>query len=249
MSMIKLGIAPQADPFYLDFLDKDITFVLTKQTWNALSRVLNTSRPVLDLGCGIGTLLSNVESLMDDQNQIMGLTLNKDQLRNSKAILSKSHQIRADTIFSPFSSGSIGTVVSTMLIEHVDHHKFLEEVKRILVDHGILLLSTVLRMKGAWYFYKDNEGKSLLAPDHIREYSSSSELVDLLTQHGFRVKYLKVSHIKFSPIDGILRAIYRKSRIKFIAKVAWSKPVYFLRRRGRIPIMKYYQIELIVEKL
>jgi 2-polyprenyl-3-methyl-5-hydroxy-6-metoxy-1,4-benzoquinol methylase len=132
-----------------------------------------------------------------------------------------------------------------MLIEHVDDRSLLRELRRILRDDGILVLSTVIRRQGAWYLYHDGAGHSLLAPDHVREYESQESLVSLFRESGFHIEFLNLLRIRFSPIDGILRAAYRTSGWGILKSVAACGAVTKLRGMTRLALPKYFALEII----
>ncbi len=252
----KFGMPYKKNPFiasineqeYLEFIDTDISFVLSKKTWQMAVPIVQRAKTILDIGCGVGTLLYNIEKECRPTTRIVGLTRNEKHCQYAKMFVPNATLICGEALKSPFKDSTIPLIFSTMLIEHVDEQLFIKEIRRILRKNGALILSTVLKKRWAYYFYKNEKGERVLAPDHLNEYTSPEELINLLNKHGLVTKKYHIVPIKFSPIDFLFHSIYRLTKNKLISNLSKKKIVTLLRKITRIPIPGFFTIEVIALK-
>jgi SAM-dependent methyltransferase len=160
----------------------------------------------------------------------------------------KARILKEDVSKTSLSNESCDFCLSTMVIEHVDDNEFLKEVYRILRPRGWFLITTVLRRKNAWYFYKNIEGETVLESSHLREYTSVSNFLSLLKTNGFVVVKIKTPRIKFPLIDPFLKILVRFFKNDFLRRLPTTKPVETFRKITRIPIPGYYAIEVVAQK-
>ena len=86
--------------------------------------------------------------------------------------------VRCDATILPFRSAAFDLVLCTELLEHVpDPDATLREIRRVMHDRGILLLTTPL----TWGVH---------APHDYHRWTDSG-LIGLLTRHGFQVRHLR----------------------------------------------------------
>jgi ubiquinone/menaquinone biosynthesis C-methylase UbiE len=134
----------------------DIKFIVySKNIWlNFLSAVKQKNNPlIVDFGCGGGTGLFCLEK--EGFNNLQGV----DLCPNIPANFLKYTKFREeDALKCSFEDNCVDAVVSTMFIEHVDDVKFVTEIYRVLKPGGIALVTSVLKKKWAWYFYKNEKG-------------------------------------------------------------------------------------------
>lgn len=240
-------IAPVKDSDYLELQDEDISFVLSERLWEEVLPRVRQARVILDVGCGVGTLLHNVAKEAGTEALIVGLTLDYQHCVLAQRFVRNAKVVCSDALKTPFRDKVTPLIFSTMLIEHVDDNMLVGEMARLLTHGGTLVLSTVLRGTGAIYFYRDENGASLLAPDHLREYSSIDEVLRLLHKNGFTVTTVQVVPIRFSPLDGVFHSLYRLTRIQLLKSVAKWKVVTCLRKMTRLAIPRYYVVEIIAQ--
>ena len=122
----------------------------------------------VDLGCGRNIF---VELMKTKGKKSKGL----DRVKTVKDV------VVGNVIKTPFKKNSFGLVFSSMVLEHVDQFKFIQEVNRISSKYCIII--TVKPCKKFW----DD-------PEHIRPYTKKS-LIRLLTHGGFDT--IKVFDIPF----------------------------------------------------
>ncbi len=138
-------------------------------------------------------------------------------------------------------TGSIDFLVSTQVIEHVkDDKKMVKEISRVLKKDGIAYISTIFKKRYGWYFYK-KDGKWRLHPEHVREYTSDDQLINILKEENFQIIENKKNMLWFPIIEPIFRILKVRRdifEIKFFSKL----------RIFKIPIIGYYEWELVIKK-
>jgi SAM-dependent methyltransferase len=140
--------------------------------------------PVIDIGCGVGSNLTLLKSLgfrifgMD--SEIYSLSLAK---KNSSAI----PLINGDLMSLPFKTNSIGLIVATDILEHLDEDTLaMKEIHRTLIPEGKVLL-TVPAFRFLW-------GIQDMVGMHRRRYSKM-EFVRRIEHEGLEV--LRSSYFNF----------------------------------------------------
>jgi ubiquinone/menaquinone biosynthesis C-methylase UbiE len=156
---------------------------------------------IVDVGCGEGRTLASLRK-QHRSDRLIGIDLSVHRARivadrGFKSLVADGHQL-------PLSDRSTSLVLSRHVIEHVQSDDLLvRDMRRILHENGVLYLETPLRRRGAWYFYKNDDGRRVLDPTHAREYGSVQELEDVLTRNGFTRIQFNVAPITF-PLTHIL---------------------------------------------
>ncbi|HYI11915.1 MAG TPA: class I SAM-dependent methyltransferase [Thermoanaerobaculia bacterium] len=103
----------------------------------------NPSR-ILDIGCGDGTLLSEIHERMPAA-QLAGLDLSPGQIAENRLLRPTIEWIAgpAETLQETVPAGRYNAVVASELIEHLaDPEGFLRNVRSIIAPGGLLVLST-----------------------------------------------------------------------------------------------------------
>ncbi len=134
---------------------------------------ITSSSFCLDLGCGAGYGTSIIST---KANKVIGLDISSEAIANGDLKYKKSNcEFRLyDGITIPFGDNTFDVITSFHVIEHVKNDlNFLSEIKRVLKNNGIFILTTpnkTLRLgenQKPWNIF------------HIREYTFS-ELEELL---------------------------------------------------------------------
>jgi len=229
------------------FSPKDISFLIYDQEiWSLAKMLLQDSKVAVDLGAGGGTLLYNASQV--SPTQLIAVDFSDVAVESLKKMFPQATILKEDVTQTSLANGSCDFLMSTMTIEHVDDHKFLKEANRILRDKGHFLVTTVMRAPGAWYLYKDKEGKSVLEPTHLREYPSLERFLDLLREYGFKTLKAKTPRIKYPLVDPLVKLVFGFLKNDFWNSLPAGRPIEFLRKISRIPIPGYYAIEVIAQK-
>jgi ubiquinone/menaquinone biosynthesis C-methylase UbiE len=160
----------------------------------------------VDVGCGEGRSLA----LLDGRIESLGIDLSLQRAkiastRGASALVADTHQL-------PLDDGSASLVLCRHVIEHVvSDTDTLREIRRILDDGGLLYLETPLRLRGAWYFYRNRRKEWVLDPTHEREYRSIEQLASVLTDSGLTPVQFVTRPITF-PLLHVLHRVMSRNR-------------------------------------
>lgn len=200
-----------------------------------------------DLGCGDGSLLYSLFALgyIRPGSSVIAVDISRQRLDNVGKIDPAIKVFLGDVSnLSMIEDGTLDFAVSSQVIEHVpEQAKAVSEAYRILRPGGSLYLSTVFKKRYAWYFYRC-QGKWVLDPTHLREYEDPKELLDIVRGQGFKVLEDKKSLQWFALTDFILKRLYPKQG----ARYAYRNKFLKLARNLKIPILGYYNWELLLKK-
>ncbi len=211
--------------------------------WKLCLKYLKESELVADYGSGGGTLLYNLAKFANAR--VIGIEKAEPAIMQSKSLNPQLDVIRGDILNTPFKSESIDFIFSTMTIEHVDDKKFSEEVFRTLRSGGYFLVTSVIKSKNAWYFYKNTAGETLLEPSHLKEYKSIQEFENILKPIGFTIVKSSAPRIRFPLLDPLFKLVIKYAKIKNL--IGW-KSIEFFRLLTKIPIPGYFAVEVLAKK-
>lgn len=208
-----------------------------------LSDILKTSTWVtlLDAGCGDGALLHALYLRTGMSNKsVYGLDVSKDRLKIVQDISAELNCVNASACQVPLRDKSIDVLVSTQVIEHVpDDVAMAKEMYRVLDDYGTVYLSTVYKKPYGWYFYR-NDGRWVLDPTHVREYTNN-DLLSILEDVGFQITKTNKTIDNRPLMDAIVR------RLRF-GRGLYSNRFFKFLRKIKIPIPGYYNWEIVCVK-
>lgn len=153
--------------------------------------------------------------------------------------------IQGDCCRLPFRSCSVDFVVCTMVIEHVpDDMDLIKEIKRVLKPGGKAFVSSVIRKRFGIYFYKNSNGRFMLDPTHLREYSSTKEFGSLF-EGLLHIDRLEISRICFSPARFMYRLLYSAKVIRNPDSTVFQRnSILRFLSRLRLCIPRYRKIEV-----
>jgi len=136
---------------------------------------------VLDAGCNVGYGCRLLESVAD---HVVGIDIDRSALRYARNSDPSGEYVVLNVSNMPLRENSIDIVVSFQVIEHLHNPGvFLEEVRRVLKQKALFLLSTPNRRLRLMPGAKPHN------PEHIREYELK-EFSDLLRRHFDKVTLL-----------------------------------------------------------
>ena len=179
---------------------------LIQPNWKGLKsrQIIDRLRPredelVLDVGCGLGTLLSTLHRIygthgvgIDFSHAGMKAAITSNPCNNDYHV--------ADALMLPFRDESFDLAVSYDVIEHVtEPRRFVSEMARVLKPGGRLLIYTPSRIdRWTWHWWErvflrgrynlgvDNlaghDPDLFLMPDELSGYLADEGLVDIHTQ-------------------------------------------------------------------
>ena len=171
---------------------------------------------ILDVGCYDGTFLSLISSKNNKLYGVEASNYGVDQARGKG--ITVEHFFFDDKTSLPFENGFFDLIVAGEIIEHIyDTDFFLVEIKSLLKNKGVLLISTpnlaslgrrLMLFFGQSPIIEDspNEPES---SGHIR-YFTFRTLEKLLNKHGFKVLSKCSDIVNFCPNGSV--------RSKLIAK-------------------------------
>ncbi len=188
--------------------------------------LLGKNERVLDIGCYDGSIST---FFVNNENCVFGCELSK-----SAAKIAKSRKINVvinDIEYNiPFGDECFDCVFAGEIIEHIfDTDSFLEEIKRVLVKNGILIITTP-NLAGIWNRIRLLFGISIADPafsmdgQHIRFFTKST-LSMLLKMHGFEIAFIKDTNLSL-PIFSRFGVHFKKSFMSLgenIIVKAWKK--------------------------
>lgn len=101
---------------------------------------LKKNHPVLDIGCGTGTLLPRLRALAGPRSSVTGVDFSARMLDRARAAHGTSFRlVRASAHDLPFPTAAFNTVVSVNAFSHFpDKPAALAEMRRVLADGGHL---------------------------------------------------------------------------------------------------------------
>ncbi len=194
----------------------------------------------------MGSVLFAMEQsgLLRNFKDIYAVDISPERIQRLSSILPKVKAFVGDaTESSSYMVDQVDFVVCNQVIEHVnDDLKLLGEIFKILKKDGLAYLTTVFKKWYGWYFYKNSEGKWVIDPTHVREYTKDDELLEKVKQTGFNIIDSRKTLFWFPITDFILKRIGFGNDIylkrKFIKKL----------RSIKVPIIGYYNWVLFLKK-
>lgn len=131
-----------------------------------------TSGKILDIACGTGY---GSKKLSGKDYQIIAADYDQQQIEKNTVALAEYHDItfkQEDITSISFPDNTFDVALSMETIEHVEPHKSLRELKRVIKDGGYLIISTP----------QNSCPSKCVNPQHIYEYSLQ-ELTDLVKKY------------------------------------------------------------------
>lgn len=239
---------------YLDIIDVPLKFSLTsKKVLEESTKLIKKAKKIVDLGCGLGGTLQIFRRL-NPGAKLIGVDFSQvaidraaGYMRQDKNINFINCDLSSDF---PRNISGVEVVYTSQLLEHLDKPvEFLKNVEKILSPGGVVIISTVYRKPWAKYIYKNRRGENVLAPDHINEYNDPEKLLDQVKKAGFEIEICKWVNFKYPITDPILRIFDKDVKSLRLFQFLNSKLLMFLRYYLAIPILGFYNIQVIAKKL
>ena len=226
----------------------DISFVIHPSTWKFIRERLNGGGRVLDVGCGNGTFLWNVENRTSSIGY--GLDLSNSRARMASAIVSNGRIANADGARAPFRSESFDIVACLQVIEHiVDRKGFIAGLYEMLKPDGMLVISSIRRGKRRWYYLRNDQGEIVLDKGHVYEFKSLEDFNQLIESAHVNPPLTIVRsfeyQVRFPVLDFFFRRLHRLFRSPFTRSIAASRSGMALRKATRIPIPGYFCTDVV----
>jgi SAM-dependent methyltransferase len=161
----------------------------------------------------------------------------------------QAHVSCADAQQLPFPDNTFAFVISTQVIEHVPNDRaFARELWRVLRAGGRALVSSVVRLRYGWYFYRNDRGEWMLDPTHAREYGSLEDYTAVF-RSDFTVVAAQLDRFRFSPARFLYRSLIKLNYIRDPDPDFFGRgPVTRSMERITVPIPRYRLVTVILEK-
>lgn len=170
-------------------------------TANFFNRYINKDDILLDIGCGFGEFINNIQA-----KKKIGLDIDRQY---SKYLYKDIQFITSSSEKIPLKAMSVDKVFISNVLEHLDRkaiRKTILEMHRVLKDRGeVIVLQPNIRFltKDYWMFF-----------DHITPIDDRA-LVEIFSAHEFKVKKIILKFLPFTtkshfPINSLLINIYLK---------------------------------------
>ena len=93
---------------------------------------------ILEIGCGEGSLLQ----MLSDRNEVYGVDISESGVEKTRRKGIPCEHVDASNETLPYTDGFFDVVITLETIEHVENpHRMLWEIKRVLKENGMLLIS------------------------------------------------------------------------------------------------------------
>ena len=157
---------------------------------------------VLDIGCGDGVLLYLLETQIKDYKfNIHGIDLSEKALEVAKNKIPDGNFVKTDIYNSTFQDNNFDLVISSDVIEHVNHpDKMLSEIKRVAKKDALIIIGTPIR-------YTEKPLDTM----HVKEFFQQ-EFINLISEY-FNFIELEESHKQILFLKYIKQSKLLKIRI------------------------------------
>jgi len=144
-----------------------------------MTEEIDLNQSVLDIGCGVGDLLS---TLLSKGLLCHGIDLSIFALRAARSRVKDADLIQADARFLPYRLSSFCAVLCSEVLEHIRREdQVVKEIHRVLTRNGVTIV-TVPQGEQHWTEEDREDG-------HIRRYSKNY-LAKMLESAGFKIEEL-----------------------------------------------------------
>jgi SAM-dependent methyltransferase len=206
----------------------------------------------VDVGVGDGYKLKQAidEGSLSSFEKILAFDISPERIERLKRHVSSVVGEVGDALALPLPDASADFVISDQVIEHVpDDRAMAREIYRILAPTGRAIIGSVVKEKGAWYFYRCN-GQWRLDPTHLREYESLDQYSGIFVAAGLEVIETAKVPLTFPIADLLLRSLLRLGILNPDAVVDAKERIPFLRAisDASLRIPRYYSCYALVKR-
>ena len=166
--------------------------------------VLEEGEPLLDVGCGTGSLVTRFAS---GGRRMIGLDQRPEGLSAARARLgengtSGAEFVLGDALSLPFESGTFAGAFALDMLEHVDDERALRELVRVVRPNGWVFV-TVPALPLLWSQRDELAG-------HLRRYTRAS-LTRALETAGLRLEAVRAYQFTLLPLIALSRLFGRRT--------------------------------------
>lgn len=226
----------------------DISFVIHPSTWEFIREQLDAGGRVLDVGCGNGTFLWNVEHRTSSRGY--GLDISPSRTKMAATTIRSGRIVKADGARAPFPAKCFDVIACMQLIEHiVDRQGFIAGLYEMLKPGGLLVITSVRRANLRWYYLRNEQGEIVLDRGHVYEFRSLDEFNELIVSGSAAERFSIIRtfehQIRFPVADFVFRRLHRLFRTSFTREFPASRLGIALRKATRVPIPGYFSTDVV----
>jgi ubiquinone/menaquinone biosynthesis C-methylase UbiE len=217
-----------------------------------LERALERIREVgalADVGCGDGAVLWAIAQRVGLPERVWAFDHSPERVGRASELDPRIEGVVADAASLPLEDGVLDAAICSQVIEHVpDDAAVCQELGRVVRPGGWVYVGSVLRSERAFWLYRDQQGRRLLDPTHVREYATVSEFEAIVGRIG-EIETLEVSPFRFPVSDLAFRALARLGVLSHDAITSAYVRYGSALRRLRVRPPGYRVIEALVRRM
>jgi malonyl-CoA O-methyltransferase len=198
---------------------------------------VSKEQPLVDLGCGTGTLLEKVSKL--GFSDLTGVDLSPQMLAHTIEKVEQIELIEADIESLPFENDSFSTVISNAAIQWCSTTTAATEMHRILQPTGRLFASTfVAGTLAQWQTAFEING----LPSRVHSLETAQQIEAAFTQAGFADLKIDTYTIvsEFDAVDSMFQSIKKLGATNAME----SRPRGMMRRSEYQTLVGHFQQQL-----
>lgn len=206
---------------------------------------LGNYETLLDCGCGDGSLLFALKKKGFLENVVtFAIDLSRTRIERLRKLMGAFVVACVDNAetLETIEDHSIDFFISSQVIEHLDDVKMVSSIDRVITARGLVYISTVFKNWYGWFFYR-NDGKWVLDPTHLREYTAEDQLLNIFKDTGFELLESRKKLLRFPLVDFVVKRVGLKDQLLY----SRFKGLNILRRL-KVPIFGYYCWELVFSR-
>ncbi len=235
----------EASPYLLEYLLPPIYH-------DTLAATSGVSGMYIEVGAGDGGKLRSAidAGLLSRFSTIRAFDISSTRVARMARYVPEAHPEVGDAQCTPLPDGSVGFYYSDQVIEHVpDDSKMARDMHRLLSPGGHGLVGSVVKAKGAWYFYRCN-GNWALDPTHVREYPSAEAYAKIFEDAGLEVVRSELIPVAIPVTDIFLRGLLR---LRLIGTGTYTHafkrfPILLRLSHVKVRIPRYFTCHVVVRK-
>jgi len=223
----------------------------SKKIRNQFENIIKKSKTIADLGCGLGGNAIFFNKL-NTKIKYTGFDISNKAITKAKKFikLPNVNFLLKNLVKAYLPKDKFTSIYCSQLIEHLkDDNRLIFQVNQSLKAKGYFVISTVYKNKNSFYFYKNIYNQRALAPDHVNEYTNKNTIFNKLRKNGFKIINYDLSLFKYPLIDPALKILMKLVKHSLVLKLVNSRQIMFLRYYLSIPIIGFYNFQIIAKKI
>ncbi|NDA63399.1 MAG: methyltransferase domain-containing protein [Chitinophagia bacterium] len=155
--------------------------------WVKANRKILTGKSIVEIGCGSGTNIFEINQACPDIAKLYGFDLNKDAIECANSLKTKLSQEKVEFFAADCTTYALSEQVDIILLMDILEHlnrpqEFLSSIVPLLHEKGLVIISVPTTLYSR-YFGKEFHNKV----GHVRDGFTLEELTDLLEKSNLSV--------------------------------------------------------------